>query len=85
MQRGEASVLTSQLSILRATVASGAIPEKERIICVGIYRLDKLITCTTFGEVFIDPHLQRKSRDNREARVLYEQIYTLIDHFVYGV
>ncbi len=76
---------TSQLSILRATVASGAMPAKERVICVDIYRLGKLISCSTLGRVFIDPHLERKSRDNREVRVLYEQIYTLIDHFVYVV
>ncbi len=44
-----------QLSILRATVAFNAMPAKERIICVDIYRLGKLISWSTLGEVFIDP------------------------------
>ena len=48
---------TSQLSILRATVASGAMQAKERIICVDIYRHGKLISCTTPGEALKSPQL----------------------------
>jgi hypothetical protein len=46
-------VLTSQLSILLATVASDVIPENKE------QEYDTLISCSTFGEVFIDSHLLR--------------------------
>jgi hypothetical protein len=49
-------VLTPQLSILRATVAFNAMPEKERVKHLSG---GELISYSTLGEVFKSPQLIR--------------------------
>ena len=76
-------MLTSQLSILRATVASDAMPEKK---CADIYRPGKLINCATFGEAFKRPHLQRYlSRKLEDEGGTLTMFSTLIDLLYLGV
>jgi hypothetical protein len=59
-------------------------PSKERIICVDIYRLDKLISCSTFGEAFKSPHLQRYVSGKLEDEGgIYNILYTYRP-FVFG-
>ncbi len=82
--RLNAGLKTPQLSILRATVAFNAIPEKERLICADIYRPGKLINSSTSGEAFIDSHLQWYVYGKLEdGGSLYIILYTY-RHFVLG-
>ena len=51
-------MLTLQLSILRATVVSGATLGKERPECDVQHEYGNLISCSTLGEVSIEPPAQ---------------------------